>query len=48
LLLDLVVVVVVVVESSKERGAGKKGWEKRNGCEGGKRWNLLELSSACG
>jgi hypothetical protein len=39
---------IVVVEMSKERGARNKKREKGNGYEGGKRWNLLELSCACG
>jgi len=37
--------IVIVVIQKKERGRGK---ENGNGCEGGKRWNLLELSCARG
>jgi hypothetical protein len=39
---------IVVVHRPKEslRGARKEKWEKWNGCEGGKRWNLIELSCA--
>jgi hypothetical protein len=34
------------VEEGEKGQEGKKR-EKGNGCEGGKRWNLLELSCAC-
>jgi hypothetical protein len=39
---------IVVVQRSKEKGARKEEREKGSGCEGGKRWNLLELSCARG
>jgi hypothetical protein len=39
---------IIVVQRSKQRGARKDEREKGNGRDGGKRWNLLELSRACG
>jgi hypothetical protein len=41
--------IIVVQRSKKQRGARTEEREKGNGLhEGGKRWNLLELSCACG
>ena len=40
--------IIVIQRSKKERGARKERMEKENGCEGGKRWNLLGLSCVCG